>query len=90
MKAAAAACLTLTLAGCATFADAPPERLLPVSPSYARPVEVSEPRRGEDPVEVAARERAGRVAANGRLTRFGAWYSCVRSDYAAEHDKICR
>ena len=40
------------------------------------------PKKGEGAVAVAARERAGRIAANGRIKAFRDWYEGVREDYA--------
>lgn len=57
-------------------------RVLPPEPEFAKPVEVAKPKKGESAVAVAARERAGRIAANGRITAFREWYAGVREDYA--------
>lgn len=82
------ACLTLvclslaTLGGCSTSS---PERIaiiLPPPPEYAQPVEVKKPRVGEPLVGIAARERAGRIAANNRLNAFRDWYEGLMENYA--------
>jgi hypothetical protein len=78
-----AVCLMTTLSGCVTSGSAPVPvaRHLPAPPSYAKPVEVAEPKRGDDALLVAARERAGRKQANSRLTAFRNWYEDVRTSY---------
>lgn len=45
-------------------------------------MEVKKPRVGEPLVGIAARERAGRIAANGRLKAFRDWYEGLRQNYA--------
>ena len=74
---------TAILSGCS--ASGSPERIaiqLPPAPEYAAPVEVKKPRVGEPLVGIAARERAGRIAANGRLKAFRDWYEGLRQNYA--------
>jgi hypothetical protein len=46
------------------------------------PVGVPVPAAKESAVAVAARERAGRVAANGRIVGFRQWYESVRKAYS--------
>ncbi|MBB3810069.1 hypothetical protein [Pseudochelatococcus contaminans] len=57
-------------------------RDLPPLPAYAETVKVRKPTLGEDPLVIAARERAGRGAANRRIKALVAWYDCVRTQYA--------
>lgn len=71
------------LAGCAASGSAPITRSLPEEPAFARPVLVADPQPGEAAVAVAARERAGRLAANRVITGMRAWYSDVRVQFAA-------
>lgn len=80
---------TMMLAGCAASTPAKVEvwRDLPPSPSYLQPVTVPAPRAGEDPLAIAARERAGRGEANRRITALGRWYDAVRAEYAGESRK---
>ncbi|MFD2248974.1 hypothetical protein FHS82_001091 [Pseudochelatococcus lubricantis] len=40
------------------------------------------PRAGDDPLAIAARERAGRGAANRRIKAIVIWYECIRITYA--------
>lgn len=42
---------------------------------------VPPPRAGENAIAVIGRERNGRLANAGRLTRLGQWYKNVRKDY---------
>jgi hypothetical protein len=70
------------LAGCNTTADVNPRRILPTTPDFAMPVGVPVPAKGESAVAVAARERAGRVAANRRIIAFREWYEAVRKAYS--------
>lgn len=43
---------------------------------------MSEPKKGEQALVVAARERAGRQRANATITSFRNWYGSVRENYA--------
>jgi hypothetical protein len=73
----------MIVAGCSTSAERQPlARQLPPPPAFAEPVVVADPRTGESAVAVAARERAGRVAANSRLRAFVVWYEGVKKDFA--------
>lgn len=72
------------LAACVSSGSAPAQRDLPPAPSFAKTIIVADPREGEPAVLVAARERAGRVAANRVITAFRDWYGDVRRDYAGE------
>jgi hypothetical protein len=74
----------MMLAGCATFGEPPIARALPPPPSFAEPVNVAQPRKGEPLIAIAARERAGRIAANGRLVGLRAWYEGVRTEYGKQ------
>jgi hypothetical protein len=74
-------CLSLMSAGCVTSGKPAVQRNLPPLPSYAKPVEMQDPSRGEDPLAVAARERAGRKQANHIIRDIGTWYEDVRSSY---------
>lgn len=57
-------------------------RDLPALPEWAMPVKVRKPASGDDPLVIAARERAGRGVANRRIKALMAWYDCVRIQYA--------
>lgn len=74
---------TIWLAACAPSNSArePLARQLPPAPGFAQPVAVPEPQPGDSAVSVAARERAGRLAANQRLVGLRRWYEGVRRDY---------
>lgn len=74
--------MTATLSGCFDLNREPPKVSLPSPPEYAQPVEVSKPKKGQSLVGIAARERAGRIAANNRIKAFRDWYEGVREDYA--------
>ena len=74
------------LAGCA--GSAPPSLatrpVLPAAPAaFGAPVRVREPHAGEDARAYAARERAGRLRANGRLADDAAFYRDVVKSYGA-------
>lgn len=73
--------MTIWLASCATSGKPQLARSLPPRPDFAKPEAVPDPKAGEDAVTVAARERSGRVRANARLARFGAWYDDIRTQY---------
>jgi hypothetical protein len=70
------------LSACAQSGEPPTARVLPPPPAFAKPVIVAQPKKGEPLVAIAARERAGRLAANARITSFEQWYESVRRDYA--------
>lgn len=70
------------LTGCGPSGEPPTARVLPPPPPFAAPVQVAQPKKGEPLIGIAARERAGRVAANARITSFVEWYEGVRRDYA--------
>jgi hypothetical protein len=72
----------LTACAGSDSAREPLARQLPEPPAFAQPVETPTPKKGESAVGVAARERAGRIAANGRINAFRDWYEGVRQDYA--------
>jgi hypothetical protein len=56
-------------------------RDLPAPPAYLRPVVVAEPAAGEHAVAVAARERAGRLKANGIIRNARAQWEKLRKTY---------
>lgn len=79
-----AVALALALSACTTTSGRPVvQRQLPPFPAYAQPVKVKDPKAGEDPLAVAARERAGRVKANRVIEDLNEWYQGVVSSYAA-------
>ena len=76
--------VVLALAGCA---EAPGPTmsapLLPAAPAdFGRPVTVRAPRAGEDARAYAAREKAGRLTANHRLTNDDAFYRDVETRFS--------
>ncbi|MGV6876654.1 hypothetical protein ACUSIJ_28810 [Pseudochelatococcus sp. B33] len=81
--------LTMMLAACAGSTQGKVEvrRDLPQFPSWGIPVTVPQPKAGDDPLVIAARERAGRGEANRRITALGQWYGAVRAEYAGEKPK---
>jgi hypothetical protein len=76
--------MTIPLAACSASSNSrePLARQLPEPPAFAQPVETPTPKKGDSAVGVAARERAGRIAANNRIKAFRDWYEGVREDYA--------
>jgi hypothetical protein len=75
---------SLFVAACAGSSNGVREivrRDLPVSPGYLAPVAVSEPRLGESVVEVAARERAGRLKANRIILKTREQWERLRAQY---------
>ena len=73
------------LAGCAEgpapVVSAP---ILPSAPvDFGKPVAVREPSIGDDARAYAARERAGRITANRRLSNDAAFYADVVSKFGA-------
>ena len=58
-------------------------RLIPGPPAYLTPVEVRNPQLGEDPYQIAARERAGRLQANRVIVRGAEEWSALARDIAA-------
>jgi hypothetical protein len=75
------------LGGCMTTGQKVLVRNLPPAPAYAQPVQVTDPRVGDDALVVAARERLGRVQANCVITHFRDWYERVRQAYAEGGDQ---
>lgn len=67
---------------CAACNQSHLRRELPPPTDYMRPVEVQEPRTGEDLLIIAARERAGRIQANSRIVNAREWYKLVREEFA--------
>lgn len=49
------------LAGCVTSGKPPLQREFPRPPGWMQPVKVQDPKAGEPLLEIAARERAGRL-----------------------------
>jgi hypothetical protein len=76
---------TIWLAACAPSNSArePLAHQLPPAPGFAQPVAAPEPQAGDSALAVAARERAGRLAANQRIVALRRWYEGVRRDYAS-------
>ena len=76
--------MTLLLTGCAGSGSNLREvisRELPPAPAYLQPVTVPEPRKGENAIGVAARERAGRLKANSIITSARAQWERLRAEY---------
>lgn len=75
---------TLSLAGCVTSGSSREvvTRSLPGPPSYLNPVAVPDPRAGESLITIAARERAGRLKANGIITSARGQWSALQKTYA--------
>lgn len=57
-------------------------RDLPAAPGYLAPVLVPEPKAGEQMLTIAARERAGRLKANGIIRSTRKQWDKLRADYA--------
>jgi hypothetical protein len=77
--------MTLLLAGCAGSGSGLKEvvrRDLPAPPAYLAPVLVPDPKAGENVVTIAARERAGRLKANGIITNARKQWDKLRETYA--------
>lgn len=70
------------LSACSASGERPVTRDLPAWPAFARPVSVPDPQPGEPALAVAARERAGRLAANRTIEQARGWYADVRRGYA--------
>lgn len=58
-------------------------RVVPSAPSYLAPVGVKTPSLGEDPYQIAARERAGRLQANRIIVKAAAEWNMVAAEFAA-------
>jgi hypothetical protein len=73
----------LLLAGCAGSGSVREivRRDLPAAPAYLNPVPVPEPKAGERTLEVAARERAGRLKANTIIRSARAQWERLRRTY---------
>jgi hypothetical protein len=56
-------------------------RELPAAPAYLAPVRVPEPKAGENAVNVAARERAGRLEANSIIRNARIQWDKLRAAY---------
>lgn len=55
-------------------------RDIPGAPAYLKPVYVADPKLGEDPYQIAARERAGRLQANRIIVRGATEWNAVAAD----------
>lgn len=58
-------------------------RTIPPAPAYLQPVHVATPKLGEDPYQIAARERAGRLQANRVIAKAATEWNMVAADLAA-------
>lgn len=81
--------VTALALGACVHAGGSTTRTLPNLPAYVSPVVVPSPKKGDDALVVAARERSGRSEANRRLISTGKWYECVRKSYADGVAKTC-
>lgn len=80
-----AALLSLSLIACsASNSAAVIPRNMPGVPAYMKPVYVADPKIGEDPLIIAARERAGRIQANRIIVRGGKEWSAVQKEFASK------
>ena len=79
------AIVVFSLAGCAAApTPVPSAPILPSAPvDFGKPVPVREPNVGDDARAYAARERAGRITANRRLSNDAAFYADVVSKFGA-------
>ena len=80
----AALSIAILLSGCAGSGSGLNQlvrRDLPAPPAYLHPVRVPEPRAGEGAVEVAARERAGRLKANSIIRAARTQWERLRRTY---------
>ena len=76
--------IPLLLTGCAGSGSKLQDvvrRDLPAAPAYMRPIAVPDPRAGEDALNVAARERAGRLKANTIIKNARAQWEKLRKAY---------
>lgn len=55
-------------------------RVIPGPPAYLAPVFVAQPALGEDPYEIAARERAGRLQANRIIVNGAAEWNQIAAE----------
>ncbi len=77
--------LSLSLMGCSTSGSAKVlPRAVPGAPSYLQPVPVRNPALGEDPYEVAARERAGRLQANRVIVKAAAEWNTMAAEFGEQ------
>jgi hypothetical protein len=78
--------LSLNLISCsasgAKVNTAVPTLSLPDPPAYLRPVAVADPKLGDDPLLVAARERQGRLQCNARVNSGVSDWKAMQSFYA--------
>jgi hypothetical protein len=79
--------LSLSLISCSASGSkvntAVPTISLPDPPAYLRPVGVAQPQLGDDPLLVAARERAGRLQCNARINTAVADWKAMQAFYSS-------
>jgi len=56
--------------------------MIPAAPAYLVPVFVADPALGEDPYEIAARERAGRLQANRVIVKSAQEWNTMAAEFA--------
>lgn len=86
----AVALLSLSLMGCSPSGNAQLrviERHIPDPPTYLRTVKVKDPVLGEDPYDIAARERAGRVQGNRIIINTRHAWLKMQAEFAKETSK---
>jgi len=84
LPAIAALSIPLLLTGCAGSGSGLKDvirRDLPAAPAYLVPVPVPDPKAGENAVNVAARERAGRLKANAIIRNARVQWDRLRAAY---------
>jgi hypothetical protein len=57
-------------------------RDVPGAPAYLQPVYVADPKLGEDPYKIAARERAGRLQANRVIVKGATEWNTMAGEFA--------
>ena len=73
---------SLSLMGCSTSGSREVlAQSVPGAPSYMRPVAVADPALGDDPYEIAARERAGRIQANRIIIRGATEWNTMAAEF---------
>lgn len=58
-------------------------RVIPGPPAYLAPVSVRDPALGEDPYQIAARERAGRLQANRVIVKAANEWNTLAAELAS-------
>jgi len=76
--------ISLTTACTTPNSTADVSRQLPALPEWVAPVTTPEPKKGEELLVVAVRERLAKAQANRRLEETRNWYEQIRSAYAGE------